>query len=79
MSLILHFKWSIPISLILDTTHFKLDKRGRASSKYEGVEKYTQTFLFSKLSMPTLRPTKPPIQWTQGILSLGRKQLGQEA
>jgi hypothetical protein len=34
--------------------------------------------IFSTLSRPDLVPTQPPIQWTQGALSLGAKRLGRE-
>jgi hypothetical protein len=35
-------------------------------------------FLFTNVSKPTLGPTLPPIQWVQGVLSLGVKQLLRE-
>jgi hypothetical protein len=38
-----------------------------------------EMFLFSKMCGLALGPTKPPIQWMPGILSLGVKWLGDEA
>jgi hypothetical protein len=39
----------------------------------------SRIFLFSKSSIPALRPTQPPIQWVPGVLSLGVKRPGREA
>jgi hypothetical protein len=36
-------------------------------------------FLFTTASRPALGPTKPPIQWIPGVLSLGVKWPGREA
>jgi hypothetical protein len=36
-------------------------------------------FLFTAASRPALEPTRPPIQWLTGALSLGVKRLGREA
>jgi hypothetical protein len=36
-------------------------------------------FLFNTVSRPALRPTQPPIQWVQGVLSLGIKRPWREA
>jgi hypothetical protein len=35
-------------------------------------------FLFDIVSIPALGPTKPPIQWVSGPLSLGVKRPGRE-
>jgi hypothetical protein len=62
--LILHFKWSTSVSLACDTTFFTVDEIGRVYSTYAGTKKCTQNFLFFKLSMPTLTPTKLPAPGT---------------
>jgi hypothetical protein len=36
-------------------------------------------FLFTTESRPALEPTRPPIQWVPGVISLGVKRLGHEA
>lgn len=59
--LILHFK---SLSLALDTTYLTLEEIGSVYSTYAGIEKCTQNFLFFKLSMLTLTPTKPPAPGT---------------
>jgi hypothetical protein len=38
-----------------------------------------KNFLFSMSSRPALWPTQPPIQWVQGVLSLGVNWQGHEA
>jgi hypothetical protein len=36
-------------------------------------------FFFVTVSRPVVRPTKPPIQWVPGTLSLGVKRPGRES
>jgi hypothetical protein len=48
---------------------------GRGFECRQGLE----LFLFTTVSRPVLGPTKPPIQWVTGALSLGIKQPVREA
>jgi hypothetical protein len=51
---------------------YGLDDRGSISGR-------GKAFLFSITSRKSLRPTKPPIQWAQGVLSPGVKRQEREA
>jgi hypothetical protein len=44
-----------------------------------GDEYFKGIFLFATASRPALRPTKPPVQWVEGALSVGVKRPEREA